>query len=194
MNGSYSSSPKRRARRDPPRRVTFEVTEAAWRDLGKAVQQLKREPGRGLFTGGVTLPLALADLGLIDEYEFVVQPIVAGHGPMLFVGLGERLELKLVGRQESGRGRWLCVTSPVESGREGRLPLGTRAWQLRHNTEVDTGRGSGRHLDVDRDAVVGPAVLGQDPVRCGRGPVEPNGRLSLGLHVCCSPRHAAVGQ
>ncbi|WP_018635321.1 dihydrofolate reductase family protein [Parafrankia elaeagni] len=69
-------------------------------DLGKAVAQLKREPGRGLFVGGVTLPLALAELGLIDEYEFVVQPIVAGHGPTLFAGLSERLELKLVERQE----------------------------------------------------------------------------------------------
>jgi dihydrofolate reductase len=69
-------------------------------DLGKAVQQLKREPGKGLFVGGVTLPLALADLGLIDECEFVVQPIVAGHGPMLFAGLSERLELRLVARQE----------------------------------------------------------------------------------------------
>jgi hypothetical protein len=46
------------------------------------------------------LPLALAGLGLIDEYEFVVQPILAGHGPTLFAGLSERLELRLVGRQE----------------------------------------------------------------------------------------------
>jgi hypothetical protein len=69
-------------------------------DLGKAVQELKAEPGEGLFVGGLTLPLALADLGLIDEYEFVVLPVVAGHGPTLFAGLGERLELKLVGRQE----------------------------------------------------------------------------------------------
>ena len=69
-------------------------------DLEKAVQQLKREPGRGLFVGGLTLPLALAELGLIDEYDFVVQPIVAGHGPTLFAGLSERLDLKLVGRQE----------------------------------------------------------------------------------------------
>ena len=69
-------------------------------DLGKAVQQLKQEPGRGLFVGGVTLPLALADLGLIDEYEFVVQPVLAGHGPTLLAGLRERLELKLVDRQE----------------------------------------------------------------------------------------------
>jgi dihydrofolate reductase len=69
-------------------------------DLGKAVQQLKSEPGAGLAVGGLTLPLALADLGLIDEYEFVVFPIVAGHGPTLFDGLREQLDLKLVGRQE----------------------------------------------------------------------------------------------
>ncbi|MGH9155170.1 MAG: dihydrofolate reductase family protein [Acidimicrobiales bacterium] len=69
-------------------------------DLETAVQQLKSQPGTGLFVGGVTLPLALADLGLIDEYEFVVHPILAGHGPTLFAGLRERLELKLVGRQE----------------------------------------------------------------------------------------------
>jgi len=69
-------------------------------DLGDAVQQLKREPGKGLFVGGVKLPLALAELGLIDEYEFVVQPRLAGHGPTLFAGLSERLELRLVARQE----------------------------------------------------------------------------------------------
>ena len=50
-------------------------------DLGTAVQQLKRAPGKGLFTGGVKLPLALAELGLIDEYELVVHPRLAGHGP-----------------------------------------------------------------------------------------------------------------
>src|SRR5215212_3707146 len=68
--------------------------------LGTAVQQLKREPGKGLYVGGVKLPLALADLGLIDEYEFIVQPILAGHGPALFAGLSERLELRPVARQE----------------------------------------------------------------------------------------------
>ncbi len=69
-------------------------------DLEMAVQQLKQEPGEGLYVGGVTLPLALADLGSIDEYEFVVQPILAGHGPTLFAGLREHLELRLVERQE----------------------------------------------------------------------------------------------
>jgi len=69
-------------------------------DLRKAVEQLKREPGKGLFVGGVTLPQALAELGLIDEYEFVVQPRLAGHGPTLFAGLSKYIDLKLVGRQE----------------------------------------------------------------------------------------------
>jgi dihydrofolate reductase len=73
-------------------------------DLGKAVQQLKRESGRGLFTGGVKLPQALAELGLIDEYEFVVQPRLAGHGPTLFAGLSKRIDLKLVSRLEFGSG------------------------------------------------------------------------------------------
>jgi riboflavin biosynthesis pyrimidine reductase len=50
-------------------------------DLGNAVQQLKRESGNGLLVGGVTLPLALAELGLIDEYELVVHPKLVGHGP-----------------------------------------------------------------------------------------------------------------
>jgi dihydrofolate reductase len=73
-------------------------------DLGKAVQQLKREPGKGLFTGGVTLPLALAELGLIDEYEFVVHPRLAGHGPTLFAGLSKHVDLKPVSRLEFGSG------------------------------------------------------------------------------------------
>ena len=73
-------------------------------DLGKAVQQLKRESGKGLFVGGVRLPLALAELGLIDEYEFVVQPRLAGHGPTLFAGLSKPVELQLVSRREFGSG------------------------------------------------------------------------------------------
>src|SRR5690242_13728226 len=69
-------------------------------DLRKAVQQLKEEPGTNLFVGGVTLPLTLAELGLIDEYEFVVHPRIAGHGPTLFAGLSRYLDLELVNRQE----------------------------------------------------------------------------------------------
>jgi dihydrofolate reductase len=73
-------------------------------DLGEAVRQLKRESGKGLFVGGVRLPLALAELGLIDEYELVVHPRLAGHGPTLFAGLAKRIDLKLVSRLELGSG------------------------------------------------------------------------------------------
>jgi dihydrofolate reductase len=73
-------------------------------DLREAVQRLKSEPGNGLLTGGVTLPKALAELGLIDEYEFVIHPRIAGHGPTLFAGLSKPLDLKLVSRLEYASG------------------------------------------------------------------------------------------
>ena len=73
-------------------------------DLGKAVEQLKQESGKGLLVGGVKLPLALAELGLIDEYEFVVHPRLVGHGPTLFAGLSKRIDLRLVSRLEFGSG------------------------------------------------------------------------------------------
>src|SRR3954469_8284792 len=75
--------------------------------LAKAVGQLKRQSeaaGKGVFVGGVTLPLALAELGLIDEYEFVVHPRIAGHGPTLFAGLSTHVDLNLVSRLEFDSG------------------------------------------------------------------------------------------
>jgi dihydrofolate reductase len=89
---------------------TLDVDQVDWNaellrgDLGKAVQQLKQESGKGLLVGGVKLPLALAELGLIDEYEFMVQPRLAGRGPTLFAGLSKRIDLKLVSRLEFGSG------------------------------------------------------------------------------------------
>ena len=73
-------------------------------DLRTAVQELKRESGKGLFVGGVKLPMALAELGLIDEYEFMVHPRIAGRGPTLFAGLSKPVDLKLVSRLEFSSG------------------------------------------------------------------------------------------
>jgi dihydrofolate reductase len=73
-------------------------------DLRTAVQKLKQQPGKGLSTGGVTLPMALAELELIDEYEFVVHPRIAGHGPTLFAGLSKLVDLRLVSRLEFDSG------------------------------------------------------------------------------------------
>ncbi|WP_396667145.1 dihydrofolate reductase family protein [Microbacterium sp. R86528] len=82
-------------------------------DLAHAVQQLKQEPGEGLWVGGVMLPTALADLGVIDEYEFVVHPTVAGHGPTLLAGLRDRIQLELVDRREFRSGATVLRYRPV---------------------------------------------------------------------------------
>ena len=73
-------------------------------DLEQAVQQLKRESRKGLLVGGVKLPLALAELGLIDEYELVVHPRIVGHGPALFAELSKSLDLRLISRLEFASG------------------------------------------------------------------------------------------
>jgi dihydrofolate reductase len=85
-------------------RVDWNAEIVSGDQLGKAVLQLKRQSGKGLLVGGVKLALALAELGLIDEYEFVVQPRLAGHGPTLFAGLSKHVDLKPVGRLEFGSG------------------------------------------------------------------------------------------
>ena len=81
-------------------------------DVGNAVAKLKQEPGKGLFTGGVKLPLALAELGLIDEYEFVVHPRLAGHGATLFAGLSKHVELKFLSRLEFASGAVALTYAP----------------------------------------------------------------------------------
>lgn len=82
-------------------------------DLAQAVRHLKDQPGDSLWVGGVTLPLALADLGLIDEYEFLVQPVLAGHGPTLLSGLTERIQLDLVERREFASGAVALRFRPI---------------------------------------------------------------------------------
>jgi dihydrofolate reductase len=67
-------------------------------DLHDEILKLKQEQGKNILTGGVTIPSQLAELGLIDEYHFVVHPIVIGEGRQLFEGINlqEKLQLKLV--------------------------------------------------------------------------------------------------
>lgn len=81
-------------------------------DVGEAVRRLKQQAGGSLYVGGVTLPLALAELGLIDEYLFVVHPVLAGHGPTLLAGLRERIRLELVHRQEFSAGATALLFRP----------------------------------------------------------------------------------
>jgi dihydrofolate reductase len=89
-------------------------------NLATAVQRLKNEPGDGLYVGGLTLPLALVELGLIDEYEFIVHPVVVGRGPTLFAGLARNLDLELIGRREFAAGavalRYRPALRPSDQG------------------------------------------------------------------------------
>lgn len=71
-------------------------------DLIDAVRRLKEPPGRGTSLGGVRLPVALAAAGLINEYTFVVHPVIAGRGPRLLDGV--ELTLELIERREFGSG------------------------------------------------------------------------------------------
>jgi len=73
-------------------------------DLGEAVRQLKQQPGKGLFVAGMQLAQALTELELIDEYELIVHPRIAGRGPTLFAGLAKPVDLKLTDRLELGSG------------------------------------------------------------------------------------------
>jgi len=82
-------------------------------DLEQAVQRLKRESGKGVFVAGIQLALALTELRLIDQYEFVVHPRLAGHGPTLFAGLAEPVDLKLVGRLELSSGAVALTYEPI---------------------------------------------------------------------------------
>jgi dihydrofolate reductase len=84
--------------------------EATW---GKRFSGSSRSQARA-FVGGVTLPVALADLGLIDEYAFVVQPVLAGHGPTLLAGLRERIQLELVDRHEFRSGAVVLRYRPTQ--------------------------------------------------------------------------------
>jgi dihydrofolate reductase len=86
-------------------------------DLATAVRQIKDRSPRGVGTGGVTLPRALAELGLIDEYEFVVHPRLVGHGPTLVAGLSQRIDLRLLGRREFRSGAVVLRYEPRRDGR-----------------------------------------------------------------------------
>jgi dihydrofolate reductase len=97
-------------------RVTYEMMESAWRPPGQMeampdwMVPFSRTRNAEIVRGDVGE--AVQELGLIDEYEFVVQPRLVGHGPTLFAGLSKRVDLRLVRAGRSSlQGRWRCGTS-----------------------------------------------------------------------------------
>ena len=79
-------------------RAEDENTRIVRTNLHDEILKLKREPGKDILVGGVDIPSQLIELGLVDEYRFVVMPIIAGEGRRLMEGvsLPEKLQLKLV--------------------------------------------------------------------------------------------------
>ncbi|WP_148575455.1 dihydrofolate reductase family protein [Nocardioides caldifontis] len=73
-------------------------------DLGEVVDRLRRAHPGGIFVGGAQLAQALTERRLIDEYEIVVHPRLAGHGPTLFAGLSSHVDLDLAERGELSSG------------------------------------------------------------------------------------------
>ena len=68
-------------------------------NLQEEIVKLKQQPGKDISIGSISIASQLTQLGLIDEYHFVVHPIIAGKGPRLFEldGMKDNLQLKLVG-------------------------------------------------------------------------------------------------
>jgi dihydrofolate reductase len=67
-------------------------------NLRDEILKLKQEPGKSILAGGVSVPSQLIELGLVDEFRFVVQPVLGGEGRRLLEGINfhEKFRLKLV--------------------------------------------------------------------------------------------------
>jgi len=94
-------------------RVVDEQTTLIRDNLKEEILRLKQQPGKGISTGGVTLPAQLIEWGLIDEFHMVVHPVIVGQGRRLFseMDLAENLGLKLVASRMLGSG---CIALRYE--------------------------------------------------------------------------------
>jgi dihydrofolate reductase len=74
-------------------------------DITMEMQKLKNEPGEGMvILGSGTIVSQLAQAGLIDEYQVVVNPVVLGKGRTLFEGVKQKLPLRLASSRAFGNG------------------------------------------------------------------------------------------
>ncbi|HLF35615.1 MAG TPA: dihydrofolate reductase family protein, partial [Cyclobacteriaceae bacterium] len=83
--------------------VDWKSAKLAIQDLEEEVLELKKQPGKDNFVGSPGLIVALTNLGLIDEYQLCVHPVIVGNGLPLFKNINDRSVLKLV-RTKTFRG------------------------------------------------------------------------------------------
>jgi dihydrofolate reductase len=72
-------------------------------NLREEIMKLRQQPGKDIFIGGLNIASQVAEWDLIDEYHFVVHPIIAGRGPRLFESVKDRT-LNLIGQKTFGSG------------------------------------------------------------------------------------------
>jgi dihydrofolate reductase len=88
----------------------------ATKDLSEEVVELKQTQGKHniIFVGSPSLIIALANLNLIDEYQFGIQPIILGSGLPLFKNIKERIDLKLLGTKTFNSGVVIHSYEPIK--------------------------------------------------------------------------------
>jgi len=84
--------------------VKWKNSKLAKEDIQQEVVKLKRQPGKNILAGGPSIIITLMKLGLIDEYQFCIQPIVLGNGLPLFKNIKDRIDLKLLKTRTLGSG------------------------------------------------------------------------------------------
>jgi dihydrofolate reductase len=110
-------------RMNTSRKVVFSrsMDQAAWintrlvkNDLPGEIRKLKQEPGEGVIIfGSGSIVSQLTQLGLIDEYQIIIAPIVLGKGRTMFEGLKEKLALKLTSTRAFKNGNVLLIYTPM---------------------------------------------------------------------------------
>lgn len=81
----------------------------------EAILELKQQAGKDIFVGSPSMILALTELGLIDEYQIAVHPVVIGSGLPLFKNVQDKLRLKLLKTKTLGSGAVVLYYEPVKS-------------------------------------------------------------------------------
>jgi dihydrofolate reductase len=84
-------------------------------DIKEEVIRLKQQPGRSLLVGGPAIIIELMQLGLIDEYQFCVHPIILGNGLPLFKNIRDRINLKLLKTRTFSSGAITLYYEPVKN-------------------------------------------------------------------------------
>ncbi|MGI0014106.1 MAG: dihydrofolate reductase family protein [Nitrososphaera sp.] len=80
------------------------------------IRRLKEQPGKDIGVGGSDLAVSFIKAGLIDEFRFMINPVVIGEGTSIFKGINEKLNLRLLSTRTFKSGNVLLSYQPVRKG------------------------------------------------------------------------------